>query len=156
MPSFWTRLRAFLNPLARENGFYTAYTLSQNEYVGRIHGFDVSDATGFLKQHGYEPQTLSAAKKHPETGQLHDLSYRRVPAKHPELLVHEPLCRTFRPEECQYHVHAWQTGEWMEFFSHYETRPDVFKPSFSLERIRTHYRPTYGTEYFQGITDVDL
>lgn len=156
MPSVWTYLRAALNPVARRYGQYTAYALSPNEAVGAIHGFDVDDARHYLRQNGYEPQYLSAAKRHPETGQLHDLSYRRVPSKHPALIVNERLARDFRPEQCQFHVHVFDRDGSTEWFSHYEARPDLLEPSFDPTRLRTHYRPTYGQDYFQGLTDLDI
>lgn len=157
MPSPWTLARAAADPLARPLNLYTAYPLHGTEHVGTTHDLSLDDARHYLRQHNYEPQYLSAAKRHPVTGALHDLSYRRVPAKHPALVVNERLAREYRPEACQYHVHAfrWDTGR-IDWFSHYEARPDPFRPAFDLQRLRTHYRPAYGRDYFRGLTDLDL
>lgn len=145
MPSAWTRLRAAADPLARRLNAYTAYSLTPDEYVGRIDG----DVRAFLRSHGYEPQYLSAAKRHPETNALHDLSYRRVPTAHPAGVT-TALTRNWRPAQCQYHVHVF--GH--ECFSHYELRPDFWPPN--PRRLREHYRPTAGSTYLRGVTDLDL
>lgn len=158
MPSVWTRLRAAADPVLRRTaGLYTAYPLHGAEHIGTTHDLTLADARHYLRQNGYEPQYLSAAKRHPVTGALHDLSYRRVPDKHPALLVNEPLAQDYRPNACQYHAHLfrWDTGR-IDWYSHYEARPDLTRPSVDLDRLRTHYRPRYGLDYFRGVTDLDI
>lgn len=147
MPSAWTLLRAALDPLARAYGYYMAYTIGHDEYVGALgDGYTLRDARKYLRQNDYEPQYLSAAKRLPVTGELHDLSYRRVPTAHPD----EWSDPRFAPEECQYHVHVWQSDGGPLFFSHYETRPD--RVGTAVE----HYRPTPGRTYLRGVTDLEL
>lgn len=157
MPSPWTRLRAAVDPVVRRFGLYTAYRLHGSEHIGATHDLTIDDARHYLRQNRYEPQYLSAAKRHPTTGAPHDLSYRRVPGKHPALVVNERLARKFKPNECQYHVHAfrWDTGR-IDWYSHYELRPSPFKPHFDISRALKHYRPKYGMTYFRGMTDLDL
>lgn len=147
----WTRFRAAINPfLRRAFGLYSAYPLSPAEYVGTA-DLSTDDARHYLRQNAYEPQYLSAAKRHPATNQLHDLSYRRVPGTHPPQWTADD----WSPAECQYHVHVFAVDDRAEFFSHYETRPDIFAPRVDIERLRTHYRPTNKT-YRRGVTDLDV
>jgi hypothetical protein len=158
MPSPWTALRAAVDPLARRLGYYTAYAIGHDEYVGALdQGYTVRDARTYLEQNAYQPQYLSAAKRLPGTGELHALSYRRVPAKHPAEAINTTLAEQFRPEACQLHVHVWPSDDSGPlFFSHYEARPDFLEPDVSPRRMRTHYRPTYGETYLMGVTDLDL
>lgn len=146
MPSVWTRLRGALDPLARVYGQYTAYRLHINEHVGHVDGMSVPDARDYLKAKGYTPQYLSAAKRHPETGQLHDLSYRRVPDAHPIEAEGTPIAKK-SPRLCQYHVHAFRVGGGVDWFSHYEYRPLM---------LMKHYRPEYGATYLRGVSDLDI
>lgn len=155
MPSAWTRFRAAVNPLARRLGLYTAYPLGTPEHIGTVEQ-SMDEARSFLDHCGYEPQWLSAAKRHPRTDQLHDLSYRRVPNQHPSEATGTRLAREFEPQECQYHTHWFHDLEGIEVFSHYELRPDFWRPTLSLIRLRKHYRPAYGTEYLLGVTDLEL
>jgi len=153
MPTPWTELRALADPIARQFGYYTAYPLHVDEYLGT---FDLSDVIAFLRNNGYSPQRLSAAKRHPETNQLHDASFRRVPSEHPAGARGTRIADLFEPEQCQYHVHAFERENGVEFFSHYEARPDFFQPNVSLTRLRTHYRPDWGETYLIGVTDLEL
>lgn len=161
MPSRWTRLRAHLDSVARLFGGYTAYTLSREEYIGSVYlPGGARDAYTFLTKNGYEPQYLSAAKRHPETGALHELSMRNVPERHPPATVTDDwmadIAFHYNPSECQYHVHVFEHDGIVEYFSHYELRPDVFGPSFSVGRLREHYRPEYGETYLRGVSDLGL
>ena len=153
MPTPWTELRALADPIARQFGYYTAYPLHADEYLGTNH---LSDALAYLQENDYHPQRLSAAKRHPETNQLHDASFRRVPTTHPEDAVGTELVDLFEPKECQYHVHAFEREDGIDFYSHYEARPDFFQPHPSIPRLRTHYRPDWGETYLLGVTDLDL
>lgn len=154
MVSTWTRLRAAVDPIVRPYHLYTAYPLGSPEYVGTVLG-SVDDVRQLLVEAGYEPQYLSAAKEHPETGQLHDLSYRRVPDEHPEE-AEGTAVGTWRPIDCQYHFHAFATADGVDGFSHYELRPDFWSPEFDVERLEIHYHPTYDDDYLRGVTDLDL
>lgn len=155
MPSSWTRFRAFLDPIARRFGYYTSYSLSSPEYVGTLTQ-SLADIHYYLEQNAYQPQRLSAAKRHPDHGRLHDLSMRYVPSTHPDAAFDTPLVEDFRPEECQFHVHAFRTSYGVEVFSHYEARPDLTQPTPSFERLRTHYRPSWDETYLRGITNLDI
>ena len=139
--------KAKLDPLARKLGFYTAYELDEREYIGRIDK-RLSYVTGYLEQRGYETSptlfgiSLEAAKYHPETGDVHDASYRKVDSDNPHK---------------QYHIHLWQGDGDTEIYSHYEYRPDVALvadelPSDAYDRLMTHYRPSYADgEYKMGV-----
>lgn len=163
MPSPWTELRAAADPITRQFGFYTAYRLARGEYIGEreytpsVLG-SLTQMRAYLRDRGYEPNYLSAAKRHPtERDRYHDLSYRRVPDLHPGEIDGTTLAAIFNPSECQYHVHAFKfRGGRIELYSHYEARPDILEPSFRIRRLRTHYRPTVGDTYFRGVTDLNL
>lgn len=161
MPTSWTRIRARLNRFA-PSGYYTAYQIDENEYVGRLNR-PMNAVRSFLRRHGYGPQRLSAAKAHPSAtkpfrgDELHALSYRRIPDEHPT----EWTVSKWRPEQCQYHVHAFEHRGKIELYSHYELRPLPSpvadeRSTTAVERARTHYKPKYGTEYLRGVTDLDL
>lgn len=155
MPSRWTRFRALLDPLARLFGYYTAYSLSSPEYVGTLKQ-SIPETHNYLKHNAYQPQRLSAAKRHPDHGRLHDLSLRYIPSTHPDGALGTPLAQEFDPEECQFHVHIFRTAEGVDVFSHYESRPDLMRPNISRKRLRTHYRPTWDETYLRGITNLDI
>ncbi len=155
MPSIWTKFRIAVNPIARRFNQYTAYTIRDPERIGAIQE-DVPGTREYLRACGYEPQFLSAAKKHPQTGQPHDLSYRRVPDSHPPGTGDKLIAENFRPQECQFHVHAFHVADQMQLFSHYEARPDLLSPEVDISRLRTHYRPEYGQEYIRGISDLEI
>lgn len=116
-----------------------------------------------LRERGYEPQRLSAAKARPTASEpfagtdLHLLSYRRVPTDHPDRWSLDE----WRPRQCQYHVHAFDRQDGVDVYSHYELRPHPLPvadedPLTALRRARTHYRPVHGREYVRGVTDLDL
>jgi hypothetical protein len=161
MASPWTRLRARLNRVVQPH-FYTAYRIESNERVGRVDR-PVDAVRAFLRERGYEPQRLSAAKARPGAEEpfvgedLHALSYRRVPTDHPDRW---PLDE-WRPRQCQYHVHAFARPEGVVLYSHYKLRPWPLPIAgedlpTALRRARTHYRPVRGREYVPGVTDLDV
>lgn len=138
------RLLARLDPYARKLGLYTAYSLASTEYVGRS-PWPVWAQYSHLRANGYETIVLEAAKRHPETDEIHDASFRRV---HPHL------------PQWQWHVHGWHTDDGTEWYSHLEYRPDPW-PILSageglrdmLKRLKTHYRPEVGIDYHRGAHD---
>lgn len=142
------RTKLLLDDVARRVGFYTAYELDSEEWVGIVLGMDIESR---LRQRGYEASpsiagiTLEAAKLHPDTGTVHDVSLRKVDPDKPRK---------------QWHVHLYMEpdntyGTVTEAFSHYEFRPDftrVGDESYGdmIERLRTHYRPEWGETYIRG------
>lgn len=155
MPGRWTQLRAAVDPITRQLGFYTAYALDVEEHVGSVE-LTTGEAQQYLRQRAYDPQYLSAAKRHPETGELHKLSTRHVPDDHPPAADGTQLAERYAPRECQFHTHWFDTAGGVDVFSHYETRPDLLRPEPSIERLRTHYRPERGSTYLRGITNLEL
>lgn len=156
MVSSWTRLRDAVDPLTRELlGLYAAYDLDPDELARTAPWRTKDEARSFLRERGYEPQHLSAAKRHPDDGRLHDLSYRRVPSVHPPE-VDATALQDWPPDACQYHAHVFVYDSGADVFSHYELRPDFFAPSFSIQRLRTHYRPRYGQDYLLGVSDLPV
>jgi hypothetical protein len=157
MTTFWTRLRGALNP-ALPDGWYTAYDLGAAEHVATTR-LSVPALRETLRMGGYERQRLSAAKRHPQTGQLHDLSMRRVPDEHPDA-VRGTRITAWPARACQFHVHAFRLdtdtlGPVTWVGSHYELRPDFFRPRPSVQRLHEHYKPEYGQTYHRGVTDVE-
>lgn len=157
-----------LDPIARRFGLYTSYTLDESEFVGSVE-VDTrnvfkdpenmnppfvmeGDFFHFLEWKGYERNptfagvSLVAAKQHPETGRVHDVSLRKIDPEN---------------ERKQYHLHYWLEGTKAQIAVHREYRPD-FKPvtdeslSEMIERLKTHYRPTYGVDYERGVMCEDL
>src|SRR6056297_612785 len=142
-----------LDPIARRIGLYTSYELDEREYIGR----GPPGLVRKLLDRGYEkPPTfagipLAAAKEHPETGRVHDVSLRKIDEDNPRM---------------QYHIHYWiersGKGAKAEIYSHYEYRPDFARVADEttgemIERLRTHYRPDYTNgEYIQGKADPTL
>ena len=135
-----------LDPLARRLGFYTAYTLSEAEFIGNVETGDTDELVTRLRHIGYEESptfmgvTLEAAKLSPTEAEPHDYAFRKVAPSN---------------RRKQYHIHIWYGGEQSAVFSHREYRPDV-RPvgGESLremyDRLQTHYRPEYGEDYEQG------
>jgi len=137
-----------IDPLARKVGLYTSYELSEMEFVGHADGWNIKE---ILKQNGYEkPPTflsvqLQAAKLHPKHNVVHDWSFRKVDPEN---------------ERKQYHIHAWDVPsvQKAELASHYEFRPDLKvlegeTLADAIERLRTHYRPSWGESYIRGKAD---
>lgn len=151
-----------IDRFSRPVGAYAAYRLDSAEYVGST-DLDVAGAIDALHDRGYEPAgVLAALKWHPDvTHRSDDGSYRKVAEQHPPDLDCT-LTREWRPSECQYHVHIYGFRDRTEVFSHYELRPDLLAPTVSIERLRTHYRPTYYSSdpehatYVQGLTSPDV
>jgi hypothetical protein len=140
-----------LDPIARRIGLYTSYELDESEYIGRG---PPGIASGLVTC-GYEnpPKLfgipLAAAKEHPETGEVHDYTLRRVDKDNPRM---------------QYHIHLWyaESSKDLHAYSHYEFRPDFKRVGDEttgemINRLRTHYRPDYTNgEYIQGKADPTL
>lgn len=143
------------DPIASRFNKYTAYTIEEKEYIGTIEE-SIYGVRDYLIDQNYEAQRLSAAKKHHETGQPHELSYRRVPTEHPDETEGKQVETKFEPEQCQFHVHAFAIDDAFELYSHYETRPDFLSPSLELNRLQTHYRPDHGETYLLGVADLDI
>ena len=144
MTTTQTKVMAAVDPIARRLGYYTAYELDKLEYIG--YREDVATGTrNELLNNGYERSPtiagirLQAAKKHPETGEIHEYSLRKV----------DP-----NDNRRQYHVHLWGGGV-TSIYSHHEFRPDLrVLEGESLEdakeRLQTHYRPEWGETYIRG------
>lgn len=128
-------LRAFADPYARKLGFYTAYTLD-----GELVKEDLKTVPAvkhYLQLQGFEatptigPVPLEAAKRHPETGSIHEASLRYVDPDDPMY---------------QYHAHLWEGDTVTEIHSHRELRPDmkrIGEESYRdmRDRLQNHYRP---------------
>jgi len=133
-----------IDPYVRKIGLYTSYELSEKEFVGLV---DLTDIDS-LYEHGYEEAPtfagigLEAAKIHPISETVHDLSLRKIDPEN---------------NRKQYHIHIWMYDP-AEIWAHHELRPDI-RPvgGESLremyQRLRTHYRPTYGENYIKGKAD---
>jgi hypothetical protein len=163
-------LLAKVDPYLRKIGLYSSYTLSQEEFVGSVNiftsnVFNESTNPPFVMEHdfyrrlesfGYEkPPTflgvpLIAAKKHPITNRIHDVSLRKVDPENTRK---------------QYHLHYWleplDDGHEAQIAVHREYRPDITilegeTPAQAKNRLQTHYRPAYGTDYEKGKLDSNL
>lgn len=147
-----------IDRVTRQFGYYTTYRLGDNEYIGSLPQaeYTLKDTISFLLTAEYEQNHLSAAKRHPKKPSvIDDASYRRVPNQHPTGIPSE-FGESWSPKDCQFHVHLFEMEDSIDFFSHYELRPDILTPSFDAERLTVHYRPEWGVEYFQGITDTRI
>lgn len=165
-------LLVWIDPIARKAGFYTSYELDEEEYIGDIpvstdNVFkdsenlrppfvmlnDVIDHLEYKAGYELPPKfvgiRLEAAKTHPETGDVHDVSLRKLD-----------------PEDNrrQWHIHLWYRREKdaMEVWSHKEYAPDFERledESYGdmIERLRTHYSPDWSTdEYQKGVACDDV
>ena len=162
-------LRVAVDPLARALGHYTAYDLT-GEHVGDAPGH-LADTHAALRAAGYEPSPslgpipLEAAKRHPETGDPHRYSLRRVAGVDDASDVNAIADRTdaarhdMEPaaHQLQYHVHLWPRDGHIELHSHFEWRPDPRRLdgetwTDTYDRLRSHYRPgSYGGgSYLRG------
>jgi len=140
----YKKLKKRLNPVAQKAGLYLAYELDKDEYVGEIeHGLAIE-----LPKRGYESPPdvggvqLTAAKLHPETGEVHDETLRKVDGNNPRW---------------QWHIHLWDRMDSYEIFSHYEMCPDMKRidgedKAEMIGRLQIHYRPS-GDEYREGYKD---
>lgn len=127
-------------------GYYSAYQLDESEFVGTT-PYAIPGPKWYLTEKaGYEYNGLAALKYHWDDETKHDTgSYRKVDQDNPRY---------------QYHVHLFLMGTdptepTFHVASHYEMRPDLrpIADENLLEmysRLRTHYRPEYGSEYVQG------
>lgn len=125
---------AEIDPAARMVGAYTAYALEWEEYVGTVAR---ADPVPRLEDQGYQVNPLSAAKYHPETGELDDRSLRRVDPDAPRW---------------QWHIHLWEREARTQLFSHYEYRPDPRRIGGESitdmnQRIWAHYDAKWDTRY---------
>jgi len=159
-----------IDPYLRRVNLYSAYTLDEMEFVGSVEintsniFKDAKDLRPpFVMEHdfyntltanGYETSptfvgiTLEAAKIHPKTGDVHDVSLRKVDPENTQK---------------QYHLHYWlesvEEGYEAQLFSHHEYRPDIRilegeTLADAIERLRTHFKPDWSTsEYQQGKAD---
>ena len=132
-----------LDPIARKFGLYTSYTLDESEFLGKAS----KESVNLLEFVGWEaPPTmfgisLEAAKKHPETGMVHTNSLRKIVQNNPKW---------------QYHLHVFPVNaQTVSLACHKELRPDFTQiagetlPEMKT-RLERHFRPEYGTDYFQG------
>jgi hypothetical protein len=144
-------LKAMLDPLARKSGLYLSYELDEKEFVGSIVLESRVVATN-LKSKGYTETPniagihLQASKEHPETNALHEYSLRRIDPKN---------------RRKQYHVHLFTHHGKTEIFSHHEYRPDLRvlqseRITGAIQRLQTHYRPTWGQDYHRGMYDTPV
>ena len=132
LPQFSARQRllAATDRIANQFGWYTAYRLSSQEYIGVTQGAPAS----LLDDTEYEPQPIAAVKYHPDTGDIDDGSWRLVDPEHPRW---------------QWHVHLWEVGSSRtEIYSHYEFRPDPYpiageSIATMRQRLHDHYHPKW-------------
>lgn len=140
--------------LVRPLGFYTAYSIG-DEQLARLDDVDAQIALLSFKIAGFEETWLAALKYRSTARRSHDYaSLRYVPEEHPA--VDARIVDEWEPAECQYHVHLFVVDGALEVYSHYEVRPDLLRPSPSIDRLRTHYRPVYGEDYVKGLAPRDV
>lgn len=142
------RLRAWADPLLRRIGLYSAYEITEQEYIGKT-GPHVR--AWLEREYDRSPRllgvSLEAAKYHWRTGDVHDVSVRKIDAENPRK---------------QYHVHGWEIRDRVyALASHHEYRPDLRllggeTPADAVERLRTHFCPSWGSDYFRGKAPDDL
>lgn len=144
--SWRQQLLPTVDALLEPAGLYAAYELDPAEFIGRAEYLPLGqhDAAEVLLESGYESSTLAALKYHPDTGDADVGSFRRVDEDHPRW---------------QWHVHLFDVDGAVEIFSHYELRPDLDPigdetVAERYERIREHYRPTWGMEKRDEVTYV--
>jgi len=170
-PSFQTRLKGLLNKYTPDS-LYTAYELSDEEHIGT---FDVPVDRAAVKiykaGYGSLPTVfgilLSAAKRHPETGKLHDVTRRKVPRSKAEIervneLVRGTELENYEAERLQFHVHLFQRNDGtIEVYSHLEFRSDLQSvgtedKSEAFGRLMEHYNPRYDRTYLEGASEPKL
>jgi len=146
-----TQRKRIDGPLRRLTGgrLYYSYGLEKAEWVG-ICPYKMDEAVEQFTGGGYEQSPrlfgipLEAAKLHPDTGDVHSVSLRRVDPDNPTR---------------QWHIHLFDQGGSVGVFSHYELRPDferINKESWSdvIDRLKEHKRPSWGSEWGDGTTYV--
>jgi len=169
-PSFQTRLKGLVDRYTPDS-LYTAYELSDEEYIGTF-GVNAFTAGGKLAKAGYGllPTIfgihLSAAKRHPETGKLHDVTRRKVPQSQAEIARTDELTRgtdlaDYDHERLQYHAHLFDTPDGTDVFSHLELRSDPYPVvgetwSEAIGRLMIHYSPTYDQTLLEGASEPKL
>lgn len=140
--------------LASPWGFYAAYSIG-DEQIARLSDVKTRWAICAMRTVGFKPVWLSALKYRSSARNRHDVaSLRYVPDEHPT--VDARIVDEWAPDECQYHLHLFDVDDALEVYSHYELRPDLLRPSPSIERLRTHYRPEYGEDYLKGLAPHDV
>jgi hypothetical protein len=145
---FRHKLLPALDKVADPLGLYTMYRLSNEERMGSKRA-SLKRAEREVKDQGFKPTNISATKRHPIEDITDSGSYRKVANTHPS--SESRIVNNWEPEECQYHLHLFDMGDKIEYLMHYELRPDLFSPSISLERLRTHYKPEWGEDYLMGV-----
>ena len=98
-------------------GLYAQYELHEKERIGSC---DCSKEliVSELQEIGYEYNSLSASKLHPDSKALDIGSYRRIPETYPN--IHEGTkILEWPPEQTQYHIHLFEIDGNIELFSHY-------------------------------------
>ena len=170
-PSLQTRLKALANRYTPD-GWYAAYELDTEEHVGTIENV-VAHATQRLRSVGYGSLPtvlgirLSAAKRHPETGALHDATVRKVPTTVVECGAVDDVAKgtelaDYEYERLQYHVHAFGRKDGTtDVFCHLELRSDLHPVgsedwSEAIGRLMIHYSPKHSSEYLEGATEPKL
>ena len=160
-------LRARFDLTARrltDGRLYLAYTL-RGEHVGTVPDFlSLRDVRECLQSRGYERSPsvagipLEAAKRHPETGETHDLALRKVGEAGDDR--HATAIDAGDPRHTQFHVHGFERDGRVELHSHFEWRPDARvldgeRPVDAYNRLRSHYRPgSYGDgAYLRAVHD---
>jgi len=169
-PSFQTRLKGVIDKYTPDS-LYTAYGLNIEEHIGTF-GVPVDRAAVKIYKAGYSSLPtvfgilLSAAKRHPETGKLHDVTRRKVPRSMAEKartdeLTEDTDLSNYDHERLQYHVHLFDTPDGTDVMSHLELRSDPYPVagetwSEAIGRLMIHYSPTYDSEYLEGASEPKL
>jgi len=136
MPRLQHRLRQTIGGVADAvlpGRFYAVFRLKSPEFVGTL-DLDVADLPARFEEHAYSYCPVAAKKLHPETGQPDDGSYRRI----------DPV-----NSAKQWHVHVFDRPDGVEVFSHYELRPEPWRP-LDLRRPVEHYWPEWGETCLLG------
>jgi hypothetical protein len=170
-PSLQTRLKALVDRYT-PSGWYSAYELDGEEDIGT---FDLPLDRAQVQLHnvgyGLLPTVLgirlSAAKRHPETGKLHDATRRKVPRTKAETartgeLVRDTELADYEHERLQYHVHLFARDDGTtDVYSHLELRSDLHPVgtedwSEAIGRLMIHYNPRYDSTLLEGATEPKL
>lgn len=152
--SFRSTLLPYLDIPLQKIGMYSQYRLSENERIG-YYDSGLTSLIERLEDLGYEYKTLSASKLHPKRDISDSGSYRRIPEEHPDINEDAKILN-WSPKSTQYHVHLFEVDDTIEVFSHYELMPDVLTKSVSINRLKTHYRPVWESEYIEGIAESEI
>jgi len=151
-------LRKYAVRLLEDRIPYTAYEITEKEYIGRFEG-SRSQLVDQLKERGYHYQLFAAEKQ--LDGEVDVGSYSRIPDRHPEA-VHKTALDGRPPKECQYHVHLFEKDDHIAVYGHYEIHPYPWIPTWDWTRpYPQHYLPTWDRTdtprekwtYLRGIAD---